>query len=199
MFNIHQKAIQNACVNNPDMIAQVMITTINSIRTGWYLVGNMNKDVNKLGLDSRFMKNRVKAKAFKYIHRNKKDIAIAFNDYSIGKMSLCDLLLYIAECPGLGLPKAGFVIQLALGKIGCLDSHNMERFGLSPSTFKFGSNATISLKRKKAQLYIDTCEKLGGCEYLWNTWCNYLADINPNKYNNGFHVSKLHQDFILGE
>ena len=59
MFNIHQKAIQNACVNNPDMIAQVMITTINSIRTGWYLVGNMNKDVNKLGLDSRFMRNRV--------------------------------------------------------------------------------------------------------------------------------------------
>ena len=78
MFNIHQKAIQNACVNNPDMIAQVMITTINSIRTGWYLVGNMNKDVNKLGLDSRFMRNRVKAKAFKYIHRNKEYSELQF-------------------------------------------------------------------------------------------------------------------------
>ena len=60
MFNLHQKAIEKACVNNPETIAQVMITTINSIRTHWYLVGGMNDDVNKLGLDSRYLNNAVK-------------------------------------------------------------------------------------------------------------------------------------------
>ena len=196
MFNLHQKAIQNACIDNPETIAQVMITTINSIRTHWYLVGGMNDDVNRLGLDSRYLNNAVKSKAFKYIHRNKKAICQRFNDYRQGKIDLPDLLLYIAECPNLGLPKAGFVIQFVLGEIGCLDSHNMARFGLNPSAFKFGANASYSLMRKKAELYIDTC---GGSENLWNTWCDYLASINPNKYNNGFHVSELHVDFILGK
>jgi len=199
MFKKHQTKIGNACISSPEVLADTMICVINSIRTHWYLVGGMNKDVKKNGLDSRYMRNAVKAKAYKYIHRNKKDIYAKFIDYQNGKIDLPDLLLYVASCPNLGLAKAGFVIQLVLGEIGCLDSHNLARFGLSAGTFKYGANASYALMRKKAELYIDTCHKLGGCEYLWDTWCKYLATVHPTKYRDGFEVSRMHVDFILGE
>lgn len=198
MFKNHQTKIGQACAASPAAIADTMICVINSIRTHWYLVGNMNIDVKQNGLDSRYLNNAVKAKAYKYIQRNKKDIHAKFADYQAGKIDLPDLLLYVASCPNLGLAKAGFVIQLALGEIGCLDSHNLQRFGLSASTFKYGANASYALMRKKAELYIDTCEKLGGCEHLWDSWCDYLATVHPTKYRDGEHVSQLHVDFILG-
>ena len=97
MFKNHQTKIGQACAASPAAVADTMICVINSIRTHWYLVGNMNIDVKQNGLDSRYLNNAVKAKAYKYIQRNKKDIHVKFAEYQAGKIDLPDLLLYVAS------------------------------------------------------------------------------------------------------
>jgi len=108
-------------------------------------------------------------------------------------------LLDVATVPGLGLVKAGFVLQLVTGSAGCIDSHNMERFGLNANAFKYGASASDALKRKKALAYLDACWKAGGCESLWNGWCDYVAAYHPKHWQSGFDVSAMHQSAILGD
>ena len=110
-------------------------------------------------------------------------------------MALAEKLLVVASINGIGIVKAGFVLQLCLGKVGCLDVHNLRRFGLSPTAFKMGK-VKYDTALGKAKLYIKICEDLGGCEYLWDSWCNLLAEKYPNKYKDGQHVSRLHQEYI---
>ena len=194
MFKKHQAAISQATLKDKSgkILGDVMTMVILSIQQPWYNIESMMLDVKKNGIESRFLWG-MKSDAYKYILRNRKDIHAKLIEYRTGKIELSELILIIASCPSLGLVKAGFVIQLSLGEIGCLDVHNLNRFGLSASTFKFGKNASYALMQKKAQLYIDTCEKLGGCEYLWDTWCDYLAERNPKRFRDGNHVSELHQ------
>ena len=106
-------------------------------------------------------------------------------------------LLLITTCPGLGLPKAGFVLQLCTGKTGCLDSHNIKRFGLKASAFSI-SGASQATRLKKAQKYVETCQRHGGSESLWDSWCDYVAKRHPKLWNDGEQVSKAHcQSFGL--
>jgi len=197
MFQKHQTKISNAVMNDKSgkMLGKVMTMVILSIQQPWYRIEEMMLETNKKGIDSRYIGNwQMKRNAFKYILKNRKDIWQSMQDYKAGKIDLAELLLIVASCDGLGLVKAGFVIQLSIGEIGCLDVHNLRRFGLNGSTFKYGSNASYALMRKKAELYIETCNKLGGCEYLWDSWCEYLAEKNPNRFRDADHVSELHSN-----
>jgi hypothetical protein len=99
----------------------------------------------------------------------------------------------IASEPGFGLVKAGFVAQLIYGVAGCLDTHNIRKFGLKDSAFAhYKALKTPKGRARKLAKYIDTCEKLGGCEELWNGWCNYVAERQPKAYQDGDHVSRTH-------
>jgi len=193
MFQNHQTKISQAALSDSSgkMLGKVMTMVILSIQQPWFNIETMMLDVEHNGIESKYLWG-MKHDAYKYILRNREDIRQSMIKYLDGKMELSELLLIVASCPSLGLVKAGFVIQLCLGEIGCLDLHNLRRFGLSASTFKYGANATYALMKRKAELYIDTCNKLGGCEYLWDSWCDYLAEKNPKKFRNGNHVSELH-------
>lgn len=197
MFKTHQTAISNACLADPSgkILGRIMTMTILSIQQPFYQMQSMMDDVDANGVDSRFLWG-MKRNAYKYILKNRADIMQKIYAYLDGKMDLPDLLLYVASCPSLGLVKAGFVIQLAIGEIGCLDVHNLRRFGLSATAFKFGNNASYQLMRGKAELYIKTCQDVGGCEYLWDSWCDYVAERNPKKYADGFEVSEIHAKAI---
>lgn len=193
MFKTHQAAISEAILADAtgDTLARAMTMVILSIQQPFHNMDVMMRDVDVNGIDSKYLWG-MKKPAYDYIIRNKADIYDKLLSHLNGKMSLPDLLLYIADCPSLGLVKAGFVLQLAIGKVGCLDVHNMNRFGLSANSFKFGKTASYKLMRGKAELYIQTCEKLGGCEYLWDSWCDYVAERHPKHYADGYDVSALH-------
>lgn len=104
-----------------------------------------------------------------------------------------DLLLALTECPGLGLVKAGFVAQLAFGRVGCLDTHNLKRFNLKPDAFALRSKQTPQLKRRKAETYAAKCQELGGCAFLWDSWCEYVATSTRIEWPGGaFEVSAYH-------
>jgi hypothetical protein len=197
MYKTHQPRISRFALQSADNMAKVMTMVSLSIQQPWYAVGKQLQDVMTEGRKSRFLWGS-KGKLFDYVQKHKADLFVSLHDYKKKRITLAELLVRFAEVDGLGLVKAGFVLQLCLGKVGCLDIHNLRMYGVNPSDFKYGKNATLETKLRKAELYIAMCEKLGGSEKLWDTWCDNLAQ-NPRcrKYfTSKHHVSRVHCEFI---
>ena len=106
-----------------------------------------------------------------------------------------EALEHAARCPGLGLAKAGFVLQLCFGIVGCLDTHNVRRFGLSRSSFTLKRDTKFETRLRKARRYVELCEELGGCASLWDSWCEYAYEHgkgNRGRYSGPEEVSATH-------
>lgn len=104
------------------------------------------------------------------------------------------LLSYFASLPGLGLIKGGFLAQLVYGEIGCLDTHNIERFGLNARSFaayRFKAAKTVATRKAFVRHYLELCEACGGCALLWAEWCEYVAQ-RDNKFKTAEEVSRIH-------
>ena len=111
-------------------------------------------------------------------------------------LSHADRLTLLTQVPGLGIPKAGFVLQLTIGATGCLDTHNIRNFGLEAKHF-VSSGLKTETVLKRARLYVETCEALGGCEFLWNQWCEFITNRYHKEFDDAEHVSRLHEECIL--
>ncbi len=192
MFKYHQHKISDYAIQSPSNTANVAITTVLSIQQAWKNIGIQSDDVREYGIESKYLFGHKKS-AYAHIMANKKQLynAIFYDD-----ISAAERLLNVAGTPGLGLCKAGFVLQLCIGEAGCLDVHNLKRFGLSASTFKLGK-VKYDTALRKAQLYLQTIDNLGGTEYLWDSWCEFMADKYPKHYKNANHVSRLHLEYIV--
>jgi hypothetical protein len=106
-------------------------------------------------------------------------------------------LLALTELPGLGLVKAGFVIQMIWQSVGCLDTRNIKEFGLDVSRFNLTkSHLSDTVKRERAEEYIAECERLGGAEYLWDNWCRGAAVTYRKRYQSGDEVSREHVAWV---
>ena len=192
MFKTHQPKIARFMRKNPINFSRGLSCVSNTIQTQFFTVGKRMTDIDINGVNAVCL-NGTKRRTHKEI--------IAMKGYLYEKVyskeiSLAEKLLEVSSLYGIGMVKAGFILQLALGKVGCLDVHNLARFGLSASVFKVNDKMTEATALRKANFYIKTCEDLGGSEYLWNTWCKYVADLYPKIYRDACHVSKLHVDFI---
>lgn len=200
MFKKHQPNIEEFARKDPDNFAQVVLFVSATIQQMFHTVPAIVEDVRERGLDSKHLWGS-KKDTWIYTLENKEMLFEAvFSD-----MDLEDKLLSLAEIPGIGLVKAGFVLQLCTGEVGCLDVHNLRRFGLSAQTFKLGKVKYLTA-RKKATLYIKTCIECGGSEKLWDDWCNLIAEKYPMRFRVGnavsgyfgHAVSELHEEIITG-
>lgn len=109
------------------------------------------------------------------------------------------LTMYSEHVTGLGLAKAGFLLQLVLGECGCLDTHNLRRYELDAKQFKTPKKLLHRTRFKKARLYVETCDKLGGSAALWDSWCTFVAELRPAQFPAGPHeVSLLHAECLGG-
>ncbi len=105
------------------------------------------------------------------------------------------MLVYLSSFPGLGFAKAGFVLQLAYGVSGCLDTHNLTRFGIPANYYsKRHFNKKPQSRLVWARRYNDHIEQLGGTAKLWDTWCEYVANSSRYRqwYDDARHVSRMH-------
>ncbi len=191
MFKYHQQKISDYAIQSPNNTANVAVTVVLSIQQAWKNIGIQSDDVQEYGIESKYLFGHKKG-AYAHVRANKKHLynAIFYDD-----ISAAERLLNVAGTPGLGLCKAGFVLQLCIGEAGCLDVHNLKRFGLSASTFKLGK-VKYDTALRKAQLYLQTIDNLGGTEYLWDSWCEFMADKYPKHYQNANHVSRLHWKYL---
>lgn len=99
------------------------------------------------------------------------------------------MLRAVMECPGIGLAKAGFILQMAFGISGCIDTHNLTRFAIPPRQYASGHKAT---DLRRADSYSALVANLGGTAALWDGWCDYLSARDPINYASGHAVSALH-------
>lgn len=102
-----------------------------------------------------------------------------------------ELTLRASAVRGLGLAKGGFLVQLAFGASGCLDTHNLARWGLDARRFRV-DGASARTREQRVRDYCETVDRCGGTAVLWDAWCDYVAAQNPGLYECGDHVSALH-------
>ena len=95
------------------------------------------------------------------------------------------------KVPGLGLVKAGFAVQLTIGEVGCLDTHNIQRLGLRKADMQV-NKAKLANLATRASRYMVECKRQGGAEKLWDSWCCYVAKGQPKQWANAQAVSEWH-------
>lgn len=211
MFANHQPIISGYARENPENFARVLKFVILTIRTRLF---NMPADMETL--ESARTADEISGVLYGFKGQSVAEIDI--NRDSL--YAQAESISYHAETPrhaaenlidlftsihGLGLAKAGFCAQLIYGVSACLDSHNIERFGLSYAALKsstFKGAKTLKTRRKWIARYCDYVEQCGGTESIWDSWCDYVykrpdavgykMNHNQSVYKSAEHVSALH-------
>lgn len=160
----------------PDGIVAVGTFVLTTIRVPFSRVAPMVAEVKECGENATCLWG-FKQEGYRHIVANREGWYQKFVEAPVGRS---EALLEVSQCPGLGLVKAGFLLQCLGYKTACLDSHNVKRYDIDPKSFKVGVNLKIDKRQEKVNLYIDTCDNIGTSEYLWDEWCGY---VSGNRYN----------------
>jgi hypothetical protein len=194
MFVKHQSKIMKWAMTKPDNTFNLVLMVSLSIRQPWAVIGKQLQDVQENGMASKFLFGS-KKDLYAYMMDNKQDIFDILKATKAGKVSQADCLYRLTQVPGLGLAKAGFVMQLAIGMAGCIDSHNVTMYGVNPNALKMGK-VKAEKALEKAKMYLELCDKLGGTEKLWDNWCNFVATRHPKHFEDGYDVSARHCSYL---
>ncbi len=198
MYSQDQDRIERWC-KNPDKLLTVGTMVLASIRMQWVGVGTQMADVREHGVDSKCLWGWKKA-GYRYLRDNRKRLYAKVRDHRAGRCTTNDLIREFLKVPGLGLPKAGFMCQLLVGDAGCLDMHNIERFGLDPSVWIVRPRKKVDAQMReiddKIDLYLRLCEACGGTQQLWDDWCEYLNE-KVSTFDSADDVSRRHYIYLL--
>ena len=197
VFKIHNPKINKFSQSSSENFSLMIVMVVLSIQQDWFSVGTQIKDYRKKGLQSRFVWGN-KAKTVKYLRKHSDVLyedALVCLKYKNKRKLKEELMKVFLQIDGLGLVKAGFCCQLFCGQVGCIDSHNEKRFGVSKNALSFDKKTKPETQLKKIKLYLDLCQR-EGCEKLWNGWCKHIADIYPKKWEDAHHVSRVHFDYV---
>jgi hypothetical protein len=194
VFREHQPKIARYARQGPKNFARVARFVMLTIQKPLWTVGTAMRDYDRNGLQSKFLYASKRA-GCAHFEAHAGDVWERAEALSLYPEAL---VAYLAEQPGLGLAKAGFLAQLCWGEIGCLDTHNLERYEVHPNAFANFKQASPARRARLASRYVRYCQQFGGAEALWDSWCAYVAPLSPN-YRDAEHVSALHCEFIMGE
>jgi len=200
MYYLHNKKVRRFAQLCPKNLEWVLAFVFSTIRVQTSMLPRYMKEYRKRGLNSSWIWGN-KIAGLAYVRKNRQDLYNRMMQIirSNKKDMELDLILLFLEVPGLGLPKAGFSCQLVAGKVGCMDVHNIRKFlpdvdasiG-TPTYFQTSGNSDV-IKRKKAINYIELCKEIGGCKFLWNTWCTDRSVDYPKHFPTPFDVSAVHE------
>lgn len=188
MFLTHQSEIQRFASLSARNTNKVLTFVQVTIQQRFDHVPNMIEEINNTGTCKR-LTTRQRDSIAVYRQREDEIFSIVFSSASVSEK-----LAFLASLPGFGLPKAGFVLQLLIGRVGCLDVHNLKRFGIKASAFVLRNGSPSN--QNKIDKYISICDTELGCGYLWDSWCQLIAEKYNKVYQNAEHVSRLHVDCI---
>ena len=184
-----------------DNMVDVALMVSLSIQQNWLSVGDQLADVNKCGIESKFLWGN-KRKTYEYLQDNSyklyTDAMAVINSGDSDRDNARALMAVFLRVDGLGIPKAGFMCQLMAGLVGCMDVHNIRLYRLDIKDLSLSKNPKTSkgvdANNKKVWAYIDMCHDIG-TESLWDNWCNFLA-TKSKKWIDGAHVSAVHYSYL---
>lgn len=195
MYARDQAAIQRWC-KNEDKLVLVGTMVLLSIRMQWVGVGNQLKRVVSGDWTPLWGWKR---EGYEYLVRERKVLYHTVRDLRAGRISERAFLRQWLKVPGLGLPKAGFVMQLTCGKGGCLDMHNIERLGLDARVWTVPKRRDVwdqmRVIDETINRYLSLCRECGGSENLWNEWCGHVAS-RVGTLKDGDEVSRRHYEYL---
>lgn len=193
MYAEHATEIQAECRHSVSAFSDVLCFVLATIQEPLERVPDSMDSIRRLGIDSPMLWG-MKRQGYRDITKHSarlhsKIMAAATLQAPLWRERA--LIELTASITGLNLAKAGFVLQLAVGHVGCLDTHNRRRFGLEkvrirPESMKYETML------KHAAAYVRACEALGGCAFLWDSWCDYVAEQRPKNFADGDAVSAAH-------
>jgi len=108
------------------------------------------------------------------------------------------MLGVVLSWTGFSYVKGGFLLQLAYGMSGCIDSHNEKRLGMNMRQAGFAHGPkTPKHKQRMVRRYHALVDQMGGSEVLWDDWCEFIARKRPDIWRDAFEVSRNHALGIL--
>ena len=125
MYDKHQSEIQNACSLNINVCAEALHFVSRSIRNHFCRMPIITEQEHTMGVEAPSLQQQIKLDAFNNINSNKRHF---HNILYYSDLSDAEKLLSMTSIPGIGIVKAGFILQLCTGKVGCLDVHNLKMF-----------------------------------------------------------------------
>ena len=185
MYKEHSPSIQALAMSEQGVVKVVdfVLSTINRHFDQTSIV------LNSLYYDGiencRFFSGQQK-RGLEYI----RSTAQRYTALSIGHLNPIDKVKAFLEIPGLGIPKAGFCVQLLYGQSGCLDVHNLRRAGLDAKVFRTPTSTAALTDRLVA--YHAVIDSMGGTGSLWDSWCILVAARYPKIWKSAEHVSAYH-------
>ena len=195
MFKQDQKTIELLCRSYPIVTMWTMIFVLVTIRTPFFLILRYMNDVRKYGAKAKCLNSTHKNAGYKYIRRHYKRLHKAIFSET---MTDAEKMVTLFSIPNICTRKAGFILQLCIGKVGCIDCHNEAMFNVDPKTFRLVKSSPYDKQLSVAQAYVDMCNKIGTSEYLWDNWCEFIGLKWDKRFpNGGLEVSALHVQAIV--
>jgi len=199
MYDTHNPMVRRHAQANAKNLEQVIAFVFASIRVQTSMLPRMMKEFRKRGVKSSWIWGN-KRTGIDYVRKHRQDLFDRMTSILRAKKANCalELMMLFLEVPGLGLPKAGFVVQLVAGKSGCMDVHNLRRYlpnedssKGTPSWLQTSGNSDKT-KRIKASAYLELVDESGGTRKMWNGWCTHLQILYPHHFKTPDDVSALH-------
>lgn len=210
MFSTVNPRINEYMQRDHDSMRQGILFVVASIKTPFYMMARQMEDIKRNGADSKYLWG-FKKDTFKYLAEHSSDLYDELMDhyqqkyqgqwtgYPLKLERDRRMMLILTDVPGLGLAKAGFVMQLMFGRVGCIDVHNTRRLtSVSAKDLVLCSKASDKIKYKKIDKYINICKGYNNSERLWNKWCDQVSYNNCNRkhFADGNEVSEFHYTAI---
>ena len=174
-----------------------------SIKTPFHTMYNQMQDYRKHGLSSKYVWG-FKKQTLEYLLENRQDLYAELMDlWRRPWQTVADrdkaMMLVLTDVPGLGMVKAGFVMQMMFGRVGCIDVHNSRRFyKVSEKDITFTKMAKDKTKMVKIENYVNICKGHRSTEKLWDSWCDLIADKHCGHFQSGWDVSVYHLESLVG-
>jgi hypothetical protein len=76
-----------------------------------------------------------------------------------------------------------------------MDTHNLNRLNIKPSQVKLNKKLLVIKRIEKIDKYINICDNYSS-SWLWNSWCEFVADKNKTSWRNSTAVSEAHFTYL---
>ena len=191
MYANHNPTISFAMRQDADIFKRGCLFALLSIRQPIRNVPAQMADVDERGDGSAYLfgfKRAAYAYVWEHGEESRRDVMAARTNG--GRMEV------MCRVPGLGLVKAGFVLQLMGYDVACLDSRNVAREGRNPRAFRTDGKKTGPAFVRKLFAYLREVE--GKSEAYWDAWCRDVADaydMTPHDVS-ALHLAILPDDYV---
>lgn len=215
MFKIVQPKIRQWVEDDTRRVRDVILFASLTIRQPFYQIKHQMSSVRQHGDKSPYLFG-FKRNTYKWFDEHTNTVSQLYE--TINRLTDSESLGIISTIPGIGLAKAGFVMQMLKGSIGCLDTHNLVLYkdtirdllrdnpkGLFKDHPKYKLFFKEDYNTKSNPLKNFKWEPLGytticntiGTEFLWDEWCNVIHQKYPSRFMSSTNVSEYHYECLV--